>query len=211
MEPHTHNGVDSPIVDAGTISGLYTGSTAVLKTTDQTVAGVKTFSSIPVLPASNPTTDNQLVRKAYADALDVPAYDVVATDDVLRDSADTLDTTTNTDPFKKKDITYNGPNGSTIRVKFYLQSLNGDENAHGRIYKNGVAVGTERITKTYGSDPELDWEKYSEDIDVDNGDEVQLYLWRTNDGLGDTARCKNFRLYYKTTITDITAGTVNLD
>lgn len=34
---------------------------------NQTVAGVKTFSSIPVLPASNPTTDNQAARKKYVD------------------------------------------------------------------------------------------------------------------------------------------------
>lgn len=33
----------------------------------QTVGGVKTFTSIPVLPASNPTLDNQAVRKAYVD------------------------------------------------------------------------------------------------------------------------------------------------
>lgn len=33
----------------------------------QTIAGVKTFSSIPAGPASNPTTDNQLVRKKYCD------------------------------------------------------------------------------------------------------------------------------------------------
>lgn len=33
----------------------------------QTINGVKTFGSIPVLPASDPTTDNQAVRKAYAD------------------------------------------------------------------------------------------------------------------------------------------------
>lgn len=33
----------------------------------QTIAGVKTFSSIPVLPASNPTAANEAVRKAYAD------------------------------------------------------------------------------------------------------------------------------------------------
>jgi len=38
---------------------------AVLLTGDQTIAGVKTFSSIPVLPASDPTSDNQAVRKAY--------------------------------------------------------------------------------------------------------------------------------------------------
>lgn len=40
---------------------------AVKKTGDQSVAGVKTFTSIPVLPASNPTTDNQATRKAYVD------------------------------------------------------------------------------------------------------------------------------------------------
>lgn len=40
---------------------------AVKKTTDQTIAGIKTFSSIPVLPASNPTTANQAARKQYVD------------------------------------------------------------------------------------------------------------------------------------------------
>jgi hypothetical protein len=35
----------------------------------QTVDGVKTFSQIPVLPAANPTTDNQAARKKYADDL----------------------------------------------------------------------------------------------------------------------------------------------
>lgn len=34
---------------------------------NQTIAGVKTFSSIPVLPSSNPTTNNQAVRKQYVD------------------------------------------------------------------------------------------------------------------------------------------------
>lgn len=33
-----------------------------------TLSGVKTFSSIPILPASDPTTDNQAARKAYVDA-----------------------------------------------------------------------------------------------------------------------------------------------
>ena len=34
---------------------------------DQTIGGVKTFTSIPVLPASSPTTDNQATRKKYVD------------------------------------------------------------------------------------------------------------------------------------------------
>lgn len=44
-------------------------STGFVNTTGtQTVGGTKTFSSIPVLPASNPTTANQAVRKGFADA-----------------------------------------------------------------------------------------------------------------------------------------------
>lgn len=44
-------------------------STGFVQTSgNQTVAGIKTFSSIPVLPGTNPTTANQAVRKGYADA-----------------------------------------------------------------------------------------------------------------------------------------------
>lgn len=39
-------------------------------TGNQTIAGIKTFSSIPVGPASDPSTANQLTRKAYVDAAD---------------------------------------------------------------------------------------------------------------------------------------------
>ncbi|MFA7448745.1 MAG: hypothetical protein WCY77_09935 [Weeksellaceae bacterium] len=40
----------------------------VVKTTgNQSIAGTKTFTTIPVLPNSNPTTDNQSVRKKYVD------------------------------------------------------------------------------------------------------------------------------------------------
>lgn len=52
-------------------SGDYTNtiqpSGVVDVVSNQTVNGIKTFGSIPVLPASNPTTDNQSVRKKYAD------------------------------------------------------------------------------------------------------------------------------------------------
>jgi hypothetical protein len=42
---------------------------AVRLTGAQTIAGVKTFSSRPLLPASSPTTDNEAVRKKYVDDL----------------------------------------------------------------------------------------------------------------------------------------------
>ena len=53
-------------------------SAAVKTSGDQTVNGIKTFGSIPVLPASDPSTDNQAVRKAYVDTF---AASVVSMDD----------------------------------------------------------------------------------------------------------------------------------
>ncbi|MBI3320356.1 MAG: hypothetical protein HYZ89_07220 [Candidatus Omnitrophica bacterium] len=50
-------------------SGLPAWGDAVDLTTNQTIGGVKTFTSIPVGPATNPTTDNQLARKAYVDSI----------------------------------------------------------------------------------------------------------------------------------------------
>lgn len=44
-----------------------TSTTYVNTSGNQTVGGIKTFSSIPVLPSSNPTLVNQAVRKGYAD------------------------------------------------------------------------------------------------------------------------------------------------
>jgi hypothetical protein len=41
---------------------------AVKNTWNETIAGIKTFSSIPVGPTADPTTDDQFVRKAYADS-----------------------------------------------------------------------------------------------------------------------------------------------
>ena len=52
--------------DSDKLDGI--DSTGFVNTTSaQTVDGVKTFSAIPVLPSSNPTTANQAVRKGYAD------------------------------------------------------------------------------------------------------------------------------------------------
>lgn len=46
---------------AGTVIALVDDTNAI------TIAGLKTFSVIPVLPASDPTTANQATRKAYVD------------------------------------------------------------------------------------------------------------------------------------------------
>lgn len=50
------------------INDLYSlASTAVQDTGNETVAGIKTFSSFPVSPSSAPTTDYQLANKKYVD------------------------------------------------------------------------------------------------------------------------------------------------
>ena len=56
---------------AGDLGGTATSPTtptAVHLTGAETVAGVKTFSSIPVLPATTPTTSTQAATKGYVDA-----------------------------------------------------------------------------------------------------------------------------------------------
>lgn len=62
---YVDNGIAVVAGDLATLDGE-----VVKLTGDQSVAGIKTFSSIPVLPASNPTTDNQATRKLYVDTLD---------------------------------------------------------------------------------------------------------------------------------------------
>lgn len=43
------------------------GAELVHVTGDETIGGIKTFSSLPILPAADPTTDNQPTRKIYVD------------------------------------------------------------------------------------------------------------------------------------------------
>lgn len=206
MEKHTHNGIDSRKLSQSEIAGdLYTGENAVKTKGDETVNGTKTFGSIPVLPTSiAPTSDNHTASKEYADDMEIPDFEIVASDD-LRDSADTLETTQNEAPFKKKEIEYNEKAG-TVRVYFECQSLNGDEYANAELYKNGVATGNKIHTKDYSSE----WETLTVDISVANGDLLQLYLDRDDDGYSDTARCRNFRLSYKAEITP-DSGTINMN
>lgn len=58
----TGKAADSDKLDGVDSTGFVNTSSA------QTVGGTKTFSSIPVLPSTNPTLANQAVRKGYADA-----------------------------------------------------------------------------------------------------------------------------------------------
>lgn len=60
---HDHNGRNTDKVDFENLKN----NNAVLLTGNQTVAGVKTFSSFPVTPSSAPTTDYQTANKKFVD------------------------------------------------------------------------------------------------------------------------------------------------
>ena len=98
--------------------------------------------------------------------------------------------TTSTTYVKLKTITINTlyQTPVTIRVFFRMWAgFSGGDNAYGRIYKNGVPFGTERIsTVTLGTD-------YVEDLEFANGDTLELWGKR-NAGITD-CNMRNFRVF----------------
>ena len=86
---------------------------------------------------------------------------------------------------KRREIQVN--RNGIVRVKFNFRNLESSGTTYGRIYKNGVAVGIERtsINST--------WVLYSEDIVVNKGDYIQLYVNSSNGT--SHADYNNFNLY----------------
>ena len=151
----------------------------VATTGNETVNGVKTFGSIPVLPASNPTTDNQAVRKAYVDGrIDMQAGTILIA------SADTEKSVVASGWSKKKEIIINKK--GTYRVKFSAKGSSTSEYLYARIFNNGGAYGTLRTPQS------TSYIEYSEDLAFDVGDACQLYLQGDNTW---TIYVKEFRLY----------------
>lgn len=210
VQLHKHTGIDSPRVNAKDIDGLIKGDEVMNIVGVETINGIKTFGSIPVLPASDPTADNEMVRKKYVDD-DFLASTITETDEYLVDSADTNVNISAQEVIdgdyltyvKVKQVTYNEVAGD-IRAKFDLKDANGSGGMFGRVYINGVAQGTEQ------EETSSTWTTYSEDFSVSNGDEIQIYLRYDGSGGGVGGDLRNFRLYYYKKL-DITAGTVNTD
>jgi len=107
--------------------------------------------------------------------------------DTLRQSADTLDTITSgtTSYTKQKEIKV--PFTGTYRITFDLYSGHGTNNAYGQLYRNGTAVGTERITN------DTQAHNYSEDILLFAGDTIEVW---SKTQVSYNAYVDNFRIYY---------------
>ncbi len=104
--------------------------------------------------------------------------------DNLKASADAEQTEASQSYNKQKEITVACI--GTIRIKFDLKITVATNTAYGRIYINGVAVGTQRTNAT------TSYVNFSEDIAVIPGDKVQLYSYAS----AADAKVENFRLYW---------------
>ena len=119
-------------------------------------------------------------------------------DDLLL-SADTMRNTSSLTPVlvKEFEIIVDGD----FRIAFDIRKYTGTvATAYAQIYKNDVAVGTER------SNAGTTWVNYSEDLTGwERTDKIQLYLW-AGEGASRNAQIRNFRVYGLRTI-----GAVNTD
>ena len=112
--------------------------------------------------------------------------------DNLKASLDTALLTINAPSYiKKKQFTINAT--GVFRVKFSL-STNASEGAsvYGRIYKNGVAFGSERYTTSVAG------VEYSEDLSFSKGDTCEIWT-KYNDVYNSYV--SNFRIYFDVTRT----------
>jgi hypothetical protein len=175
-----------------------TPSTSNKFVTNDDTASAKTANKIArrdsngdVLVSTTPTSGDAAASKTYVELFGGTYY-VISASDNLKASADTERSTSSAGVYvagKEIKIRFDG----VLRVKFDLRAnfnSNGSGTARGKVYKNGAAVGTERVnaTETYST--------YSEDFSVIHGDLVQLYYQVDSNVGGRTGLCRNFRIYY---------------
>lgn len=165
--------------EAIAVSALRDGSAAYTGTG----AGFRDEDSMASDDATAPASQQSIV--AY-----VAAQISVSAGDILLQSADTIRTKNGggtSDVYEmKKEIQL--PRPGTYRIKFAIEGSGAGVDGYGRIYRNGGAVGTERI-KTGAS-----YTTFSEDIDGwTDGDLCQLYC-RTGIA-SQSMNLKEFRIY----------------
>lgn len=171
VEEATLAEIDANTAAGGTSARLFVNPSTLGKSTDTTLAD-NSDAKIPSQKAVKTYVDNA-VPKIYSAS------------DTLVSSADTERTTASGSFTKGKEIVIGG--GGTLRIKFDLKTNGSGGTAHGRIYINGVAVGTDQTnaTGTYST--------LSQDISsIKGGDLIQLYYYIDS---GTGALIRNFRLY----------------
>ena len=176
---HEHNGIDCPKISAKNIKGY-----SSITSTDITSALGYTPENVvnKVTSVTGVSDTNYPSEKAVASYLGFNAGGT------LFSSADNNQTTSSASYVKVKEIQMNR-GGAGIRVKFELQQLYTSYRHYGQVYKNGVAIGTERIDNSNTGA----YTTWSQDFgSFVSGDLFQLYI--KSDG-GASCSIQNFRLY----------------
>lgn len=185
-------------VDDNENTGLWEidGAETQLKTADEI-----DMRSKKIINLTDPTANQHAATKKYVDdnAYTPPS----ASDDMLISSADTERGNTNGETYAKVKEIKIGKSG-TYRIKWQMKVVFADRAGHSKVYKNGVAYGTEKITYVSA------YNNYSESsLSFAAGDLIQLYT-KVGPDLGpggDTCNIQNFRIY----VTDFDIANVLTD
>jgi hypothetical protein len=194
VRSNSNSKISGDFISDNSSSGLETGSNGGSQIKIKSAGGI--IKDNNGLSIDSGTTANKIL--SLDNNAKIPAVDgsqltalpsisnVCIASDTLKISADNISGSSATTYVKVKEIKINI--SGTVRVKFDLGN-GGLHTAFGRIYKNGVAVGTERSssTDTYTT--------YSEDIQLAPGDLLQIYA-HTSADTSRNANIQNFRLYY---------------
>lgn len=135
-------------IDGSAVTTSHDYKLRKLLSEDLTIAGIKTFSSIPVLPASDPTTDNQAVRKAYVDGgSKVKAYLYAGnqnipniTDTRIALGEESYDTLGEYDATAYKFTASKAGYYMVIGQIHWYSNIVADKTYRTKIYKNGVEI-----------------------------------------------------------------------
>ena len=176
-----------PGIDADKLNNLETQYDKI-KSEDLTLAGLKTFSNIPLLPASNPTTDHQATRKLYVDGtiLLQRTLDVVYSD-VLKHSLNGGHSTSSVTFVKVAEVEINI---HMPQVRMHTTIAGNDYGgATYKVDKNATPLIGER--SHYGPSGQ----EYSDDIaNLYDGDILSIYLLAY--GTNKSAWFGNWELHY---------------
>ena len=123
---------------------------------------------------------------------------IIASDNPVS-SADTQRSTNSASYVKLKEITIQ--KSGRYRIYFGLKAGSNGYTSYGKIYKNDVALGSERTNTT------TNFVYYSEDFDLVAGDKIQLYAHAVNTSY--TAYVEKFRVMAD--LTFISMGSVDVD
>ena len=171
---HIHNGTDSPQVNVSNLAGSITPTSAAIITalgyTPENVA--KKVTS--VTGASDTNYPSEKAVYTFASGLGVS---IAASNDILL--KDTTSTVTKSSATPVKAAQFTMPYKGTIRISVGVAYGYYSGNGHYRIYVNGTGVGTQHNFTNSSA-------YFSDDITINVGDLLQVYVWSDNATYGVT-------------------------